>query len=1105
MQISRNMRKKFRRRFIGVARHGLICSLGVALLSESVIAIPSTTGMQIAQQPVNTEQKATRAEAEKALGEGDRLYQQGDKASLQQAIVEWKVALKLWQQVGDRSFEAITLIGIGKIYSDLGDQKESLTFYKQALPILRAVGDRRFEAITLIGIGKVYSDLGDQKEALTLYKQALLISRAVSNRHGEASALTSIGKVYSDLGDKQQALTFYNQALPLFRAVSDRWGEASTLTGIGKVYSDLGDKQQALTFYNQALSLFRAVRDRHGEAYALTGIGHVYSNLGDKQQALTFYNQALSLFRAVNNRHGEASALTSIGHVYSDLGDKEQALTFCNQALLLFRAVKDRGGEASTFNSIGNAHSNSGNKEQALTSYNQALPLFRAVSDRWGEAITLNSIGRVYSDLGDQKEALTLYKQALLLFRGISNRGGEASTLTGIGKVHSDLGDKQQALKFYNQALPLFRAVKDRWGEAITFNSIGRVYSDLGDKQQALTSYNQALPLFRAVSNRWGEASTLTGIGNAHSNLGDKEQALKFYNQALPLFRDVRDRHGEAYALTYIGIVYSDLGNKEVALKKFDAAIEIVKDLRSKIVSPEFRTAYFATVQYIYKSKIDVLMELHKQNPSNKYDIQAVETTERSRARSLVELLTEAKADIRAGINPELSNRERNLNQTRDLLEKQRQELASRPNVDQQAISEIDQKIAKSIEEQQQLRTEIRQASPSYAALKYPEPISLPQIQQQVLDDDTVLLTYSLGSERSYLWLVSKTEVQSYELPKGSTIEAQAKQFYDQQKTNPSKADRNKQVGLKLSQMLLQPVANKLGNKRLLIVGDGILEYIPFAALPGCKDGTCNDSLPLVSQHEIVHAPSVSTLAILRNEQRRKPTKTLAIIADPVFDTKDERFKVIAIRDKLPLETALNRAANDDKFKRLLGTRKEAEDIMKLVPSADRTVQFDFDANREFATSSELGKYRYILFATHGIFDSERPELSGVVLAGVDKKGQSQNGFLRLNDIFNLNLSADLVVLSACETGLGKQIGGEGLVGLTRGFMYAGSPRVVVSLWQVSDESTAVLMTKFYTKILQEKLTPAAALRSAQLEMSQDKKYADPYYWAGFTLQGEWR
>jgi CHAT domain-containing protein len=284
-----------------------------------------------------------------------------------------------------------------------------------------------------------------------------------------------------------------------------------------------------------------------------------------------------------------------------------------------------------------------------------------------------------------------------------------------------------------------------------------------------------------------------------------------------------------------------------------------------------------------------------------------------------------------------------------------------------------------------------------------------------------------------------------------------------------------------------------------------------------CQDGACNDSSLLVTNHEIVNAPSVSTIDIIRTAKRRKPTKTLAVIADPVFGRDDERFTAIATKAKLPpkvrsenlAQGQLERSAKESgikKFGRLIGTRKEADSILPLVPSNMRLKKVSFDANREFVTTSpEIGKYRYILFATGSILNSKQPESSGLVLSLINKKGEAQNGFLQLNDIFKLQLSADLVVLSACETGLGKQISGEGSIGLTRGFMYAGSPRVVASLWNVSDDGTAELMKKFYTNILQKKLTPAAALRAAQLEMSQDAKYSDPYYWAGFTLQGEWK
>jgi CHAT domain-containing protein/Tfp pilus assembly protein PilF len=1073
-----NLRKTLQRRLICVSHQSLICAfVAIAFCSESVIATPSNMGIQIAQQPVNSETDATRAAAKKALDEGTQLYRQGDKASLQQAIVKYKEALKLSQQVGDRSGESTTLNNIGFVYSALGDKQQALRYYNQALPLRRAVGDRSGEATTLNNIGLVYSNLGEQQQALRYYNQALPLRRVVGDRGGEATTLNNIGAVYWDLGDKQQALTYYNQALPLYRAVGDRGGEATTLNNIGLIYSDLGNKQQALTYYyNQALPLYRAVGDRDGEATTLTNIGAVYSALGNKQQALRYYNQALPLRRAVGDRGGEATTLNNIGLVYWDLGEQQQALTY----------------------------------------YNQALPLRRAVGDRGGEATTLNNIGAVYWDLGEQQQALTYYNQALSLRRAVGDRGGEANSLNNIGLIYSNLGNKQQALTYYNQALPLRRAVGDRSGEATTLNNIGLVYWDLGNKQQALTYYNQALSLRRAVGDRTGEANSLNNIGAVYLNLGKQQQALTYFKQALSLSHAVGDRGGEANTLNNIARIERQQGNLAIALTRIDEAIKIVEDLRTKIVSSELRTSYFATQQDIYQFKIDLLMELHKKNPSTGYNIRALETTDRSRARSLVELLAESKADIRAGIEPKLLARERDLNGRRDALEREKQKLASSQDSDP-AIANLDRQIDRIIKAEEELRTEIRRVSPNYAALKFPKPLTFAEIQQKVLDGDTLLLTYSLGEDRSYLWLVSKTKIQSYELPKRSIIEDQAKQFYEQEKTNPSTTTPNPQLGVQLSQIILQPIANKLSNKRLLIVPDGALQYIPFAALPLCKDAICNNPSRLLTNHEIVNAPSVSTIDIIRNSKRQKPTKTLAVIADPVFSTDDKRYVDLARVNKLSpkvksenlAQQQLDRSANESgimKFKRLIGTRIEANSILPLVPLNMQLHKFDFEANRAFVTTSpELGKYRYISFATHGILNSKRPELSGLVLSRIDRQGTAQNGFLQLNDIFNLNLSADLVVLSACETGLGKQISGEGSIGLTRGFMYAGSPRVVVSLWRVSDAGTAELMKKFYTNILQKKLTPAAALRAAQLEMSKDEKYSDPYYWAGFTLQGEWK
>jgi CHAT domain-containing protein len=334
--------------------------------------------------------------------------------------------------------------------------------------------------------------------------------------------------------------------------------------------------------------------------------------------------------------------------------------------------------------------------------------------------------------------------------------------------------------------------------------------------------------------------------------------------------------------------------------------------------------------------------------------------------------------------------------------------------------------------------------------------------------------------------------------------------------------------------MLLGPVASQLGRKRLAIVADGALQYISFAALPAPSSGNDEGRIsraepqPLFVEHEIVSLPSASTLATLRRETAgRKPAvKSLAVLADPVFADDDTRVRRNVGKAGAKEKT---RSANSDEtdivslqmsrsgretgvigaegaFGRLLSTRREATAILTLVPERDRMQALDFEASRTTALRPELGEYRIVHFATHGMLNNIHPELSGIVLSLVDKEGKPQDGFLRLQDIYNLKLSAELVVLSACQTGLGKEIKGEGLIGLTRGFMYAGAPRVVASLWKVDDRATSELMKRFYQGLLgPEALRPAAALRQAQLSIWKEKQWRAPYYWAAFVLQGEWK
>jgi CHAT domain-containing protein/predicted negative regulator of RcsB-dependent stress response len=752
------------------------------------------------------------------------------------------------------------------------------------------------------------------------------------------------------------------------------------------------------------------------------------------------------------------------------------------------------------------------------------------VGDRRGEAATLNNIGSAYQSLGEMQKALEKFNQTLPIFRSVGDRRGEAQILNNIGTVYRSLGETQKALENFNDILPLRRAMGDRHGEAQTLNNIGTAHQSLGETQKALEKYNEALPIFRGVRDRSGEAQTLNNIGTVHLALGETRKALENYTEALPHRRAVGDRNGEAATLLGIARVEQKRGDLTQARQTIEQAVDMIELLRANPNSQELRTSYFATHQDLYQSYIDILMKMHKQNPDAAFDAVAFAASERARARSLLELLTEARADIRQGVDSSLLERERSLRQRLNVRAAAQERLLSSKHTPEQAGAAA-KEIASITTEYEELRAQIRSSSPRYDALTRPQPLNLAEIQQQALDPDTLLLEYSLGDNVSYLFVVSQTSIASYQLPKRDEIEAatrRVREMLTAPQPRPGEFEAKRQARIKearanywpqaaaLSQTLLGPVASHLGAKRLLILPDGALQYFPFGALPvpGRQTSTASSlkftPTPLIVEHEIVYSPSASALALLRRELagRRPAAKAVAVLADPVFSADDVRVKPGGkAPDGKEIPSDLTRAIGDARgeLKRLLMTRDEAEAILSATPRNDGFAALDFRANRATATSGELSDYRIVHFATHGLLNGEHPELSGLVLSLVDEQGRPQDGFLRMHEIFNLQLPAELVVLSACQTGLGKEIKGEGLVGLTRGFMYAGAARVVASLWEVNDVATAELMKRFYRHMLRDGMRPAAALRGAQIEMWKRPQWQSPFYWGGFILQGEWK
>ncbi len=874
-------------------------------------------------------------------------------------------------------------------------------------------------------------------------------------------------------------------------------------------------RRKAIERYGEALRLMREARDQRGEAMTLTNIGLSYHLLSEPQKAVEPLDQALTIWRALGDHHLEAITNSIDGRVYYALGEPHKALESYNLALPVMRAVGDQSGEAVTFMQIGSVYRLLGEAQKALDYFAQALPLMRIVGDRRNEATVLNNMGTVYNLLGDPQKALHYFEQVLPIIRAINDRRVEAATLTNMGHVNNLLGQPEQALEYLNQALTLARD-SDRRTEAAVLMHTGTAYSALNKQAEAVDYLERALKLRVALGDRVGEATTLNHFGRAYDLWHQPQKAFDYYEKALPIWRAVGDQNGEVAALYGMARNLDDLDR---ASQLTESALALINTLRTRVTSRDLRASYFASVQDLYKLHIDLLMRRHRRQPTAGFDVAALKTQEQARARSLIDMLAEASADIRQGVDPDLLARERSLQQMLN-AEAERQMRLFGGQHTEEAASAVRRKIEDLLTQLQSIEAELKAHSPRYTALTQPAPLGLAEIQKAVTDDETLLLEYSLGEERSYLWAVTPTSFSSYELPPRARIEAAARRCYElltarnryvKFETTDEKRERVRQADAEypkaataLSEMVLGPVAGQLGRKRVLVVPDGALEYLPMAALASPQKSTT--FVPLIAEHEVTSIPSASTLAVLRWElQGRAPAeKVVAVFADPVFDKSDERVNELSRNAGGHHGTPVESADESTALPRLPYTRQEAEAILALAPANGRKAALGFEANRSAAMSEELSKYRIIHFATHSFLDSMHPELSGIALSMLDRQGRPQNGFLRSHEIFNLKLGAELVVLSGCRTGLGKEVKGEGLYGMTRGFMYAGSKRVLVSLWDVQDQATARLMSDFYRGLLGPKRPAAAsALRAAQIAIWRDARWQAPYYWAGFVLQGE--
>jgi len=942
----------------------------------------------------------------------------------------------------------------------------------------------------------------------------------------EAVKWTRTGMVEPE-ANKEERLRSLDRALALWQSLHEDRKSAEILLARGTQRLALSQYDLALADLQQSAELWARQPGRVARIYrvsSLTNVGRCLQNTERSDEARKAHEQALTLASDLDAPDLQAENLNLLGSLDLEEGELRRGLGRHIEALELVRQTEDRAFESRILNNIADAYEQLGEAQKALQYLQEALWLARGLSNQKDEVVSSNNLGDIYRVLGDWEKAFELYQYAAKLSQSSGkDRELEAKVLINLAAAYRrHLGQIEQARKTLEQALAIGRGLKSP--EVQTFALVNLAALELEAKRpaEAVKHAREAVTLGKSLEQQsWSHYA----LGRALRELGDAATARTELEKALDLSHRRGDRGTEAEIGLALAGVERDRGDFSAALSRIRSSIELIESRRAGVVSPELRTSFLASKQDHYELQIDTLMALHSAKGAEKQLMaEALRASEQARARGLLEILNESSAEIRTGADPVLIERERAAREELNARDWYRRELLSVEKPDRTKLAEADQRLEEALDEYQKVQVKLREGSPRYAALTQPQPLDVTEIQRQVLDGKALLLEYALGAKRSYVWAVGPNSLESVELPERERIEKTARRYYElltvrnnrlpgealpawKKRILQADAEADK-VARELSLLILQPVEKLLGDRPLLIVADGALQYIPFAALPVPSTGE-----PLMVRHDVVNLPSASALAVLRRELRgRVPAPlTLAVFADPVFDLKDKRFLPgldKADRMKLTQKTSTQRGGDDldlSALRRLPFSQREADTISDFVAPGKVFKAVGFAASRATVAAGGLEAYRNVHFATHGVIDSRHPELSGLVLSLYNKEGERQDGFLRLNDIYNLHLDADLVVLSACRTALGKEIRGEGLVGLTRGFMYAGASRVLASLWSVEDRATAELMGSLYRGMLREGLSPAAALRKAQLEMAKNPSHKSPYYWAGFSLQGEWK
>jgi tetratricopeptide (TPR) repeat protein len=1067
------------------------------------------------------------------------------------AIEYYDKALPIAKRLGDRRQQGVTLTNIGEAYAALARQEDSVKAYEEALRIARRVRHRDTVNRTLSNLGLIYDQGGKYEKAIGVYKGLIRNAKARKDHIAQARILNSLGEVYDKWGKHEKAVDCYEKALRIAVRQKNRTRQGWILNNLGITNKNWGKLDQAATYYEQALSIAKDLGNRTLESAVASNLGNVYVVWGKYDKAANLHRKLVDYAQERNDRSKEAGALTNLAGVYLHWGKYHEAEQLLEEALDIARATKDRRGEATVLDNLGSTSVYFGRDEEAAASYGIALSIARDLRDSAVETRILSRFGDLYRDRGDLGKALEYYLKSLEVARQSKSPRDEANILGSLGVVRMEWGQYEKALEYYKKSLEISRELKDRKAQGVRLLNIGEIHRSFGKHDRALESFQQGLALWGAlqIPVHWPrrllgmtylemgdlekaeplirKSSDISALGRLHLANQDYEKAVQSYDQFLEIAQEMKRPSRLFIAHTGLGRAYEGLKEYQKAAIHYGSAVKIVETSRLSL-SQSDRKGFF-NVKLGGFSRTEpheglarVLMMMNK-------PLESFRASEQTKARVFSESISR-NADLGAGhISQEDLKQDIQLNDQLIRLNSARERAFEKG--DRQLISSLEPQIEK-LEKKLALHMEmIRKQYPLFAATKYSQTVGL---DKALLKEDEWALTYDVTDRGTIVYLTKGTKLvkATFKPVPRKDLDELVRKFREPMEIVPGKerlVDKLKSFdfasGLKLSQILLGDLLDDIPEcVPLIIVPDDSLGVLPFEMLVLNGEGeiATDKDIPYVSgaeffgdRNSLSYYQSVTALTLAKTLDKKKGSeRRLLVIADPVFGMGDPRLHRPASNTEV---TGLQAEVYKDlmvavedgevgtlRFDRLALNGDLARDLSHRFTNSCDVYTGTKASKRVFLNrvARKLPEYGTIVFATHGYFGQDLPGLMEPVLV-LSLVPPGTDGYLRMSEVMGLKMTADLVALTACQTGLGRTISGEGVMGMGRAFQYAGARSVLMSLWSVAQASSVKLMEGFFRHLNKGK-SKLDALRLARKEI-RDAGFDHPFFWAPFIVVGEVR